>query len=164
MTVPYPGCSLRECAEIPDRSRQPTQFVTSRDELFSTAVASVLEAGEWAMTAEFKIVFSLGAQSRPFGRNWKGAPPQPLARFSRGSSGRRGRAGRGDRDFNLGRVAPPVKPRPQCSLPMVLLAAIRSTPFPARWAYRWDARIAVGRPKCRAWSRKSANVWAAGKY
>ena len=22
MTVPYPGCSLRECAEIPDRSRQ----------------------------------------------------------------------------------------------------------------------------------------------
>jgi uncharacterized protein (TIGR00369 family) len=27
------------------------------DELFSTAVASVLEAGEWAMTAEFKIVF-----------------------------------------------------------------------------------------------------------
>jgi uncharacterized protein (TIGR00369 family) len=27
------------------------------DELFSTAVASVLEAGEWAVTAEFKIVF-----------------------------------------------------------------------------------------------------------
>jgi uncharacterized protein (TIGR00369 family) len=27
------------------------------DELFSTAIASVLEEGEWAMTAEFKINF-----------------------------------------------------------------------------------------------------------
>jgi uncharacterized protein (TIGR00369 family) len=27
------------------------------DELFSTAIASVLEAGEWAMTAEFKVTF-----------------------------------------------------------------------------------------------------------
>ena len=34
MTVPYPARSLRECAEIPDRSRQPTQSVTSRGVLW----------------------------------------------------------------------------------------------------------------------------------
>ena len=84
------------------------------DELFSTAVASVLEAGEWAVTAEFKIVFLRALSPGPLEGTGRVAPPQPLARFSRGSSGRRGRAGRGDRHFNLGRVAPPVKPRPQC--------------------------------------------------
>src|ERR1700730_4870952 len=50
MTVPYHGCSLRECAEIPDRSRQPTQFITSR---------AVLWPSRWRTTPNFFHAASL---------------------------------------------------------------------------------------------------------
>jgi uncharacterized protein (TIGR00369 family) len=38
------------------------------DEMFSTAIASVLEEGEWAMTAEFKINFLRAMIPKP----WRG--------------------------------------------------------------------------------------------
>src|SRR5260370_13126417 len=45
------------------------------DELFSTAVASVLEAGEWAMTAEFKIVFLRALSPGPLEATGRVLPP-----------------------------------------------------------------------------------------
>ena len=39
------------------------------DEMFSTAIASVLEAGEWAMTAEFKVNFLRVLDPKPLHGN-----------------------------------------------------------------------------------------------
>jgi acyl-coenzyme A thioesterase PaaI-like protein len=61
------------------------------DELLSTAIASVLEDGEWAMTAEFKINFLRAL-----------TPAQPLAGIPRGAGGDRRRTSCGDRKLNLG--------------------------------------------------------------
>ena len=58
-----PGTSRWEWAQQPTAALNPfgtiqggyvTVFI---DELFSTAIASVLDDGEWAVTAEFKITF-----------------------------------------------------------------------------------------------------------
>ena len=104
----------RPCVQIPSAPpSSPSVLVLAGESPEKRACARVC-ARTWGQR---KLQIRTSPQNRakvirsPF---WKGAPPQPLARFSRGSSGRRGRAGRGDRHFNLGRVAPPVKPRPQC--------------------------------------------------
>jgi uncharacterized protein (TIGR00369 family) len=57
------GSSRWEWAEQPPSALNPFGTIQGGylaifiDELFSTAIASVLEDGEWAMTAEFKVSF-----------------------------------------------------------------------------------------------------------
>lgn len=63
------------------------------DELFSTAIASILEDGEWAVTAEIKVTFPT-AESRAPGGAGDSIETKPRAGLPRGPSTGRARPGR----------------------------------------------------------------------